>query len=74
MYELNRSQEVTRREREVAALVALGMSNGAIAVRLGISEETVRRHVSNIMLKLDVRSRVLIGIIAHDEGWKAPDA
>ncbi len=73
MYELSRIQEVTPREQEVAALIALGMSNGEIAAGLGISAETVKKHVWSMMTRLNVNSRVLIGIIAHDEGWKAPD-
>ena len=45
------------REREVLGLVADGMSNTHIAVHLGLSEHTVKRHVANILLKLDLPSR-----------------
>jgi pimeloyl-ACP methyl ester carboxylesterase/DNA-binding CsgD family transcriptional regulator len=45
------------REREVLALVAAGESNGQIAARLGISINTVERHVSNLYRKIDVRGR-----------------
>jgi DNA-binding CsgD family transcriptional regulator len=45
------------REREVAALIAQGRTNPAIADALIISERTVHRHVANIMDKLDLRSR-----------------
>ena len=48
---------LTNREREVLALVANGSSNRQIADRLGISEHTVARHVSNIFDKLGVNSR-----------------
>jgi pentatricopeptide repeat protein len=48
---------LTDREREVLALVASGSSNRQIAYRLGISENTVARHVSNIFDKLGVNSR-----------------
>lgn len=45
------------REREVLALVADGSSNSHIAIQLGLSEHTVKRHVANILLKLDLPSR-----------------
>ena len=40
------------------ALVAEGLSNAAIAARLGLSEHTAKRHVANILLKLDLPTRV----------------
>ncbi|MBX9592245.1 MAG: alpha/beta fold hydrolase [Hyphomonadaceae bacterium] len=45
------------REREVLALVADGLSNPHIAVQLGLSEHTVKRHVANILLKLELPTR-----------------
>ncbi len=48
---------LTGREREILALVADGMSNPAIAARLALSEHTVKRHVANILAKLDLPSR-----------------
>lgn len=45
------------RERQVLDLVAAGLSNQIIAQRLGLSEHTVKRHVANILLKLDLPSR-----------------
>ena len=48
---------VTRREREVLALLAEGLTNRQIAERLVVSEHTVHRHVTNILRKLEVHSR-----------------
>jgi ATP/maltotriose-dependent transcriptional regulator MalT len=48
---------LTRRELEVLRLVAQGMSNGEIAASLVLSEDTVHRHVANVLSKLGVSSR-----------------
>lgn len=48
---------LSAREREVLALVADGLSNPHIAVQLGLSEHTVKRHVANLLLKLDMPTR-----------------
>src|SRR5690606_35553284 len=48
---------LSARERQVLALVADGLSNTRIAMQLGLSEHTVKRHVANILLKLDLPSR-----------------
>ena len=45
------------REREVLTLVADGLSNAAIAERLRLSDHTIKRHVANILLKLDLPTR-----------------
>ncbi|MBN9549037.1 MAG: alpha/beta fold hydrolase [Alphaproteobacteria bacterium] len=48
---------LTARESEVVNLIADGKSNAAIAAELSLSEHTVKRHVANILLKLDLPSR-----------------
>jgi DNA-binding NarL/FixJ family response regulator len=54
------------RELEVVRLVAAGATNREIAERLGISERTVDRHVSNIFAKLDVASRAAATAFAYE--------
>jgi DNA-binding NarL/FixJ family response regulator len=51
------TSSLTRREREVAALLAEGLTNREIASRLVISERTARTHVSNLLRKLRLNSR-----------------
>ena len=48
---------LSAREREVLILVADGLSNAAIAERLNLSDHTIKRHVANILLKLDLPTR-----------------
>ncbi|HET9493381.1 MAG TPA: alpha/beta fold hydrolase [Chloroflexia bacterium] len=59
---------LTRREREVAALVAQGRSNREIADTLVLSERTVESHVSNILSKLGFRSRAQVSAWAVEQG------
>lgn len=61
---------LTRREQEVADLVAEGLSNRAIATRLFLSERTAQGHVQNILRKLDVNSRAQIAtwVVRQHEG------
>jgi DNA-binding NarL/FixJ family response regulator len=49
--------ELTAREREVLDLIAAGITNAAIAARLGLAPNTVSNHISNIFAKLRVASR-----------------
>jgi DNA-binding NarL/FixJ family response regulator len=49
--------ELTDREREVLDLLAAGLSTGRIAARLGLSDKTVRNHVSAVLTKLQVPDR-----------------
>ncbi len=52
------SARLTEREVAVLKLVALGHENAQIAAELGVSESTVRNHVANILIKLQLRSQI----------------
>ncbi|ARU30416.1 DNA-binding response regulator [Sulfuriferula sp. AH1] len=52
------------REREIVELVAQGLPNKTISVRLNLSENTVRNHLSNIMDKLGMKNRVQVATMA----------
>jgi DNA-binding NarL/FixJ family response regulator len=60
--------ELTEREEEILSLVAQGKSNREIARQLFVSLKTVRNHVSNILLKLQVADRAQAVIRARDAG------
>ncbi|GAA4901483.1 response regulator [Streptomonospora salina] len=60
--------ELTPREREVLAWVGEGLSNRQLARRLGITEPTAKTHVSRILAKLDLQSRVQAAIAAQELG------
>lgn len=55
--------------RQVAHLMAVGMTDLAIARHLGISERTVRRRIKDLMNELRVDSRFLAGVRAAQRGW-----
>ncbi|MEY9212623.1 response regulator transcription factor [Thermobifida halotolerans] len=61
---------LTGREREVLARVGEGLSNQQIARRLHITETTVKTHVSRILTKLGLRSRVQAAILAREAGLR----
>ncbi|HYQ83606.1 MAG TPA: response regulator transcription factor, partial [Rubrobacter sp.] len=64
---------LTRREEEVAALVAQGLSNRQIASELHLSERTVENHVSKILRKLRLASRAEIAAWATHQRLIAPN-
>lgn len=60
--------DLTPRERDVLAALGQGLSNADIAVRLVISEATTKTHVSRVLAKLGVASRVQAAIVAREAG------
>jgi two-component system, NarL family, nitrate/nitrite response regulator NarL len=63
---------LTAREREVLGLVASGADNLKISARLGITERTVKAHVSNLYRKLEVDNRVEMAVVAYQAGLQRP--
>jgi DNA-binding NarL/FixJ family response regulator len=59
---------LTAREREVLELVARGYQNARVAHHLGLSEKTVRNHISAILAKLPAATRAEAVALARDEG------
>jgi len=57
---------LTMREADVIAAIRAGNSNKEIATKLSISEETVKRHLSNIYAKMGVSSRLELALLAVD--------
>ncbi|HEY0807408.1 MAG TPA: response regulator transcription factor [Pseudonocardiaceae bacterium] len=60
--------QLTDREREVLGCLGAGLSNAQIGSRLHIGETTVKTHVSRVLTKLNLRSRVQAAILAQENG------
>ena len=65
---VNRAPALTQRQIEILRFVARGMSNAEIASRLALSEHTVKRHVANLLTRLDLPSRAAAAAYAAREG------
>lgn len=63
---------LTEREREVVALVGMGLSNDDIARRLVVSPLTAKTHVSRAMVKLGARDRAQLVVLAYESGLVRP--
>jgi DNA-binding NarL/FixJ family response regulator len=59
---------LTVRERQIAVLIARGLSNRDIASHLGLAKRTVETHVQNILNKLNVNSRAGVAAWAVEHG------
>jgi DNA-binding NarL/FixJ family response regulator len=64
----NADQRLTRREREIAALIADGLLNKQIARRLSIEQATVKNHVHNILAKLGASRRDEVAAFLRSHG------
>ena len=65
---------LTPRERQVAHLTAIGRTNGQIAQELYISQETVKTHVRNALIKFRVRSKSELRLLLQDLGLPPSEA
>jgi DNA-binding NarL/FixJ family response regulator len=65
---VERLDVLTDREREVVALVAVGLSNEEIGDRLRMSPLTAKTHVSRAMTKMGVRDRAQLVVVAYETG------
>jgi DNA-binding NarL/FixJ family response regulator len=66
------SSILTDREREVLILVAQGLANKQIARRLGISEKTVKAHLTNVFQRIGVADRTQAALWAERNGLLDP--
>jgi two-component system, NarL family, nitrate/nitrite response regulator NarL len=66
--------ELSSRERQVLELVGSGLSNQEIGLRLGLAEKTIKHYMTNILTKLQVRSRVEAALLAARSAKPPPSS
>jgi two-component system nitrate/nitrite response regulator NarL len=64
--------DLSPRERQIAAAVARGLSNRAIAEESGIAQQTVKNHLASIFQKVQVANRVQLALLAIQHGLAEP--
>ena len=67
-----RVDALTPREREVLLLMARGLSNADVGRELVLEPSTVKKHVANVLSKLDIRSRAQAVVFAYEHGLARP--
>ena len=64
---------LSSRERQILSLIASGYINKEVATEFGISEHTIKNHMTHIMEKLDVSDRTHAVVLAMQNGWISPN-
>ena len=73
MYNANNIERLTSREKEVLDMVVSGLTNKEIAKSLYLSEHTIKKHITNILDKLDMRNRKDLIIYVKENNIKIKD-
>jgi len=66
--------DLTARELEIVRAVARGLSNAEVGGELGLTEATVKTHLTSILRKLELRDRTQVVVLAYERGLVVPSA